>query len=1022
MRRRTWRSRQLAGWLLLALVAGGTRALEAGSHDGLITVGGVPVPGATITATQGERRVIAISGADGLFRLAGLEDGTWTVRVEKLGFRPLTREVVAGAYADSPSTWALTALPLIDLEPLVRLGGGAGSHDADSQGPGPRLVPTPTWTDAGATASGDEAGDGTTDVPVPIVPLADAVAADGLLVHGSINNSAASPFAQPRAFGNNRPRRPWPYTLTTGTLLGDAGWDARPYSFTAEQAPRPDYRDVHLLTTFGGPIRLPGLRTRATFYLGYQRTTDHSTSTQSARVPTALERAGDFSQTHDGVGRAVQIVDPETGLPFAGHTIPADRISPQAAALLGYYPMPDAGTGRFNYQVPIVADRRQDSLQSRLSQPITPRHQVQVTANYQRGASERTTLFGFADAGRSSGFSSQTTWTHRVSPTLSWRASYQLTRQTTRTRPHFAHVRNVSGEAGILGNNQDPPYWGPPRLTFASGTAGLADATHARTDTRAHVWSAQASWSSRGRHFVTFGTDVRRQALDVDGQPDARGTFAFTGVVTGWDLADFLLGQPHTSTIAFGNQDKYFRGSSIDAYVADDWRIRAGLTANVGVRWEYESPVTERFGRLANLDVAPGFTAAAPVLPGEIGPLTGRRYPAALVRPDRTSVQPRLGLAWRPLPASSLIVRAGYGLYRNTGVYQSIATLLAQQPPLATTGTLERSEARPLTLAAGFPSEPADLRPTFAVDLDVRAGVAHTWQASLQRDLPHSLTMTATYLVSKGSRLMQQVLPNTWPAGVEPPCPDCPSGFVYLTSNGGSRRDGLQLQLRRRLHNGFTATLDYTLAKATDNATSFGGASLGGGIAQNWLDLEAEHAPSIFDQRHLVSASAQYTTGARVFGSGLLHGWTGALLRDWTISGQFSAGSGLPLTPVSFAPVRGTGVIGPVRASLTGAPADAVPDGYYLNPAAYAPPAPGEWGTAGRHSVTGPRTFSLDAALARAFRPAGRLTLEWRLDARNVLNRVTWSGVDMSVTSPQFGLPTSTGTMRQVRMSLRARF
>jgi trimeric autotransporter adhesin len=290
---------------------------------------------------------------------------------------------------------------------------------------------------------------------------------------------------------------------------------------------------------------------------------------------------------------------------------------------------------------------------------------------------------------------------------------------------------------------------------------------------------------------------------------------------------------------------------------------------------------------------------------------------------------------------------------------------MAQQPPLSTTGTLERSDALPLTLASGFPTEPAQLRNTFAVDPDFRPGYAHNWQASVQRDLPRSLTMMATYLGSKGSRLMQQFLPNTWPAGIDNPCPACPSGFVYLTSHGNSQRNALQLQARRRLHNGFTATVEYTLAKATDNATTFGGASLGSGIAQNWLDLEAERARSSFDQRHLVTTQVQYTTGARTFGRGLLDGWTGRLLRDWTLSGQLSTGSGLPLTPMYLAPVRGTGVIGPVRASLTGAPLDAIPGGYYLNPAAYAPPAPGEWGTAGRNSVTGPRTFSLDAALAR---------------------------------------------------------
>src|SRR5205823_6253606 len=110
----------------------------------------------------------------------------------------------------------------------------------------------------------------------------------------------------------------------------------------------------------------------------------------------------------------------------------------------------------------------------------------------------------------------------------------------------------------------------------------------------------------------TIGGDVRRRQLDIFSQQNARGTFSFTGA-SGSDVADFLLGLPHTSSIAFGNPDKFFRAMNYDAYVTDDWRVNPTLTANLGVRWEYESPMVERQGRLVNLDIAPGFTAISPV-------------------------------------------------------------------------------------------------------------------------------------------------------------------------------------------------------------------------------------------------------------------------------------------------------------------------------------------------------------------------------------------------------------------------
>src|SRR6185436_1987773 len=105
-----------------------------------------------------------------------------------------------------------------------------------------------------------------------------------------------------------------------------------------------------------------------------------------------------------------------------------------------------------------------------------------------------------------------------------------------------------------------------------------------------------------------------------------------------------------------------------------------------------------------------------------IGALTGTRYPDSLVRPDRRGVQPRVGVAWRPIPGSSLVVRGGYGVYRNTNVYQSIALLLAQQPPLSKAFSVQNSAAHPLTLASGFVA-PAGATPnTFAVDPDFRVG------------------------------------------------------------------------------------------------------------------------------------------------------------------------------------------------------------------------------------------------------------------------------------------------------------
>jgi hypothetical protein len=1027
-----------------------TRPVRAATtHYGQVVFGGVAVPGATVTATLGEQKVVTSTDVQGVYTLADLDDGAWTIKIEMVGFSPISREVTVAAQTE-PSTWELTLVPfeeltrtgklVIDNSPKAGTGGGAGSAAATAKS---------------APASGTPAAQGFRRAGVnaaPAVPAANRNvparpvdppdpdtalgAADGFLINGSVNNGGASPFAQLRAFGNNRPGQRSLYNGGLGLLAGNSAWDARPYSFAGQRASKPSYNDIHLLGSFGGPLRIPGLvRNGANLFVGYQHTSDHNADTRSALVPTLAERSGDFSNARDGFGRPVQVVDPSTGRPFGGNVIPRDRISPQAAALLAYYPAPnvDAG-GRYDFQTTVLSVTRQDNIQMRATQPVNTRNQLSGTFAFQRTTTDTTNLFGFEDSTELSGVDTAANWSHRFSQFISVRMRYQFTRLTNHATPYFADLRNVSGEAGIQGNNQDPQNWGPPSLTFSTGIAGLSDGLYSFSRNQTQGGSAEAFWS-HGRHNLTFGGGLRRHHTDVNSQQDPRGAFSFTGSATGVDLADFLLGLPQTSTIAFGNADKYLRSYSSEAYVSDDWRVSPSLTVNAGVRWEYESPIRERFNRLVNLDVAAGFTAVAPVVAGSsVGPLTGRHYPDSLMQADRRGVQPRVGAAWRPVPGSSLVVRAGYGIYRNTSVYRSIATVLAQQPPLSTTFSVETSAANPLTLASGFIPVPGRASNTFAVDPDFHVGYAHNWQVSMQRDLPGSLNVMASYLGTAGRRLMQEFLPNTFPAGAPNPCAggevqaaglanrSCPVGFVYLTSNGSSSRHAGQLQLRRRLRAGLSASVQYTLANAVDDAAAFSGANLSGAsIAQDWQDLDAERGPSDFDQRHLITAQFEYTTGVGIAGGALLSGWKGTLYKGWTFTSQLSTGSGLPLTPVYLASVRGTGVTGTIRADLTGAGLGA-PDGFYLNPAAYAAPAPGRWGTAGRNSATGPSQFSLNAGVSRTFPWGNRLNLDWRVDAANVLNRVIYSSINAVVGSPQFGLPTRANTMRKLQTSLRLRF
>ena len=364
-------------------------------------------------------------------------------------------------------------------------------------------------------------------------------------------------------------------------------------------------------------------------------------------------------------------------------------------------------------------------------------------------------------------------------------------------------------------------------------------------------------------------------------------------------------------------------------------------------------------------------------------------------------------------------MRAGYDRTRSPGVVQTIARLMAQQPPLATTGNAVSEPGNPLHLGDGFTASPDVTQNTFAIDPDFRIAYAQNWQVYVQRDMPMSLTMAASYLGTHGGRLVQQFLPNTYAPGADNPCPTCPSGFRYVTSNGNSTRNAARFEVRRRTRNGLTASAQYTLAKATDNSSGFGdvGASTAN-TAQNWLDLEAERGYSSFDQRHLFGAQVTYNTGVGLRGGAFLGGWRGKVIRNWTIDVRMTTGSGLPVTPL-YQPA--TTLSPPIRAALTGASTSDVPGGYYLNPAAYGAPAQGSFGNAVRNSGRGPRTFTLDGSLQRGFPINPRVNLDFRLDATNLLNRVVYTSIESLINSPQFGLPGQVGSMRTInaRMSLR---
>lgn len=1017
----------------------------ASEYRGLVIFGGLPVPGATVTATQATSAFTTTSDQGGLYTFADLPDGPWKISIEMQGFSTVTSVVTVAAHTPA-GHWELTLLPVDQMMAQSKLS---------------KLPPNPlanvSTADALSRPKAPAAASTAANAPDIPKPPEDERSSDGFLVNGSSNNAATSRFSIDQAFGNTRSGSKGLYNGGLAAIFDNSAFDARPYSLSGLDTPKASYNRITGVLTIGGPIKIPHVLPHGpNFFLAYQWTRDRIAADEAGLVPTAAERMGDLSGALNALGQPVSVFEPGTSLPFPGSVVP---VSAQARALLQLYPLPNLpGTTRYNYQVPVLNSSHRDALLSRLDKTLGRKDQIYGGFNFESIRASNANLFGFTDTTGTLGINTNVNWSHRFSQHLFVYSGYRFSRLRMHVAPYFQNRQNVSGEAGISGNNQEPAYWGPPTLVFSSGISPLTDAQSSFNRNRSDAFSASTA-IYRGRHNITIGGDLRKQQINDLFQQDPRGVFTFTGAGTqqaassttagGSDLADFLLGVPDTSSIAFGNADKYLRQPVYDLYATDDWRILPTLTINAGMRWEYGAPITELRGRIVNLDLTPGFTAAAPVLASDpVGPLTGSRYPASLLRPDRLGFEPRVGVSWRPIPASTIVVRAGYGVYHDTSVYQAPVLQLAQQAPLSKSLSVQNSAHCPLTLANGFNSCSSTTSNTFAVDPNFRVGYAQTWQLAIQRDLPGALQLTATYLGVKGTRGVQQFLPNTYPIGAARPCPACPSGFVYETSGGNSNRESGQLQLRRRLRSGFTASLLYTFSKSIDDDAVLGGqghvttSSQGQSssqttstnapiqssvettpsIAQNWLDLRAERSRSSFDQRHLLNLQAQYTSGEGLGGGGLMSGWRGRLLKEWTTLAQVVAGTGLPETPIYLAAVPGAGFTGTIRPNQTGSSVYTSHAGLHLNPAAYTAPQTGQWGTAGRNSITGPGQFSFNTSLARTFRPSGRFYLDARVDATNLLNHAVYTGWVTTVNSTQFGLPVAANPMRSLETTLRLRF
>jgi outer membrane receptor protein involved in Fe transport len=491
-------------------------------------------------------------------------------------------------------------------------------------------------------------------------------------------------------------------------------------------------------------------------------------------------------------------VNPATGLPFAENRIPPSMIDTAAAGLLSYIPEPNLSGSTQNFHNVTTNKNNANDVNLRIIHTFGSAPQAgergqrgrggrgglgapggrggrggfgrggrsTLSAGIQYRAQSNTSNNPFPAAGGSNtsgGLNVPVNYSRSIGP-VSSNTNFSYNRNRTTAANLFSNKRNIAAELGITGVSGDPLDWGLPTLTFTNYSS-LSDSRPSQRLNHAYSIGENLGWF-RGNHNLRFGGNFRYNRLASHTGTNARGTFTFNGAATGYDFADFLLGLPQLTSIQYGSATYRFSGNAWGLFLQDDWRAHRRLTFNLGLRYDYASPLTEADNRLVNLDAAPDFSAVAPVQPGNSGPFTGT-FPRSLVYPDRNNWAPQIGIAWSPV--GRLIVRAGYGISYNNGVYNSMVQQLAFQPPFSVTQTNIASSV-PLTLKNGFPTPPpSTVTNNFGVEKDYQVGYAQTWNLSVQRDLPLALIMSADYTGTKGTRLDILQAPNRTAAGLRIP-------------------------------------------------------------------------------------------------------------------------------------------------------------------------------------------------------------------------------------------------------------